>query len=90
MHGGDESTRRKHNRGVNLHRQRAWTECEDPLRDSQTHRDPEIQGAQPDQVSDRWRIGNVVPAFIDASVLLDAVEIEVDVQKVLQGLPERT
>ncbi len=42
------------------------------------------------QASVWWRIGNVVPAFIVAFVLLDAVEIEVGVQKVLRGLPERT
>jgi hypothetical protein len=40
------------------------------------------------QASVRWRIGNVVHGFIVASVLsgLDVARIEVDVQKVRQGL----
>jgi hypothetical protein len=42
-------------------------------RDSQTHRDPEVQEVQSlrkaGQASVRWRIGNVVHAFIVASVL---------------------
>jgi hypothetical protein len=43
---------------------------------------------KPDQASVRWRIGNIVHAFIVASVLsgLDVVRIDVEVQKVLQGL----
>jgi hypothetical protein len=41
-----------------------------------------------DQASVRWRIGNIVHAFIVASVLseLDVVRIEVEEQKVLEGL----
>jgi hypothetical protein len=43
---------------------------------------------EPDQASVRWRIGNIVHAFIVASVLsgIDVVRIDVEVQKVLQGL----
>jgi hypothetical protein len=43
---------------------------------------------EPDQASDRWRIGNIVHAFIVASVLSgrDVVGIDVEVQKVLQCL----
>jgi hypothetical protein len=44
--------------------------------------------SESDQASIRWRNGNVVHAFIVASVLsgLDVVRIEVELQKVLQGL----
>jgi hypothetical protein len=43
---------------------------------------------KPDQASVRWSIGNIVHAFIVASVLtgLDVVRIDVEVIKVLQGL----
>jgi hypothetical protein len=62
-------------------------------------RDQEVQEAWPgrerftslgesDQASVRWRTGNVLHAFIVASGLsgLDVVRIEVEAQKVLQGL----
>jgi hypothetical protein len=34
---------REKNPGVNLHRRRARTECGNPERESQKHRDPEVQ-----------------------------------------------
>jgi hypothetical protein len=45
--GGDGSTWRRQIRVTNLHRRRARTECGDPERDSQTHRDPEVQEVWP-------------------------------------------
>ena len=77
MHGGDESAWRK--KTQNLHRRRTRIEYGTPERDSQTHRDPEVQEVRP-----RRGKGHLAERIRPDECLVADLRIKVEVQKLLQ------